>query len=198
MLTETINSLDYFLALLPKIELTGGWQFILRCSHTDFWADSTPNPAPLCCSMFRAFPQVLSLARGSPASLGSDSGILLFLKSFLTWPWEGLFLWQPNLSFHETEWFFTPNSWWLSQDMGSLTWQGSLHLPCSVRKFRQGWAACSPASLSWKWMCNLLYLVGWVIWDFKGYPKLSNTHMLLVLGECFVSGISPGPSDGGC
>lgn len=85
---------------------------------------------------------------------------------------------------------------------GVLFSQCSFCLCYSVRVLKQGRAPCAPASLSWNWIYNLLYLIGWVIWDFKGYTKASDTHMLMMLAGCWVLWISPGPyrhtSDEGC
>lgn len=58
-----------FLALLPKIEPTGWWQFILRLSHSWFLGCS-PSPAPVCCPEFRGFTRLLSLAASPGVRLG--------------------------------------------------------------------------------------------------------------------------------
>lgn len=85
---------------------------------------------------------------------------------------------------------------------GVLISQCSSCLCCSIRTLKQGQAPCAPASLSWKWIDNLLYLKRGVIWDFEGYTKVSDTHMLLMLTECWVPWISPGsykhPPDEDC
>lgn len=168
-------------------------------SLTQLISGYSPKLASVCCPAFGELTEVLGLASSSPASPGSHSESLLFLylfEEFLMWLWGVLFLWQHNCIFHKAGWFISPNLWAASAGDGSSSSPSAV--PASA-------AQSGNQSKDGPFAPQLLYLENgyiWVIWDFKGHTKVSDTHVLLMLTGCWVLWFSPGPhslpSDEGC